>query len=96
MIEFVSKDGYSVYVENEGDDMWVSVRHGEEHLYDCIVGTVDDGAHKKERIQTAYMQYYPANYVSENMNANDDRQRVYELMEEACAIDHALEMAMYI
>ena len=96
MIEFVSKDGYSVYVENDGDDMWVSVRHGGDHLYDCIVGTVDDGARKKEYIETAYSLFYPANYVSERLNANDDRQRVFAVAKEACAIDHALEKAMYI
>lgn len=96
MIEFVSRDGYSVYVENDGDDMWVSVRHNGAHVYDCCVGSVDDGARKKEYIETAYSQFYPANYVQETLASDADRQRVLSVAKEAFRIDYALEMAMYL
>ena len=94
MIMYVSKNGYSVYVENSGDDVWVSVRHNGKRLYDCVVGCVGDNARNKDYINTAYQLFYPANYVSERLRSNDTRQRVYAVMQEACGIDHALEMAM--
>lgn len=96
MIMYVSKKGYSVCVEADGDDMWVSVRHNEDRLYDCVVGCVDDNARKKDYINTAYQLFSPANYVSERLRSEDTRQRVYAVMQEACAIDYALEMAMSI
>ena len=96
MVMYVSKNGYSVYVENDGDDVWVSVRRGGEHLYDCIAGRVNDGARKKEYINAAYSCFYLANYISERMKSSDSRHRIHALSHEACGIDHALEMAMSI
>ena len=58
MVMYVSEKGYSVHIEADGDDMWVSVRHGGERLYDCSVGCVNDNARKKDYINTAYQLYY--------------------------------------
>ena len=96
MTMFVSKDGYAVYVESDGDDMWVSVRRGGEHLYDCIAGGANDSPRKKDYVRAAYQQFYPANYVSERMKSNDNRQCIHALAHEACGIDYALEMAMSV
>lgn len=96
MTMFVSKDGYAVYVESDGDDMWVSVRRHGKRLHECIVGCVGDYDRAKDYVREAYRQFYPANYVSEWMDAKDSRQRVIALAQEACGIDYALEMAMSV
>jgi hypothetical protein len=96
MMIYENKNGYSVYVENDGNDVWVSVRHGGNKLYDCIVGNIDDCGSNNLYLETAYHNFFPANYVKEHIKANDTRERTVSLANEAFYIDHALEMAMSI
>ena len=56
MTMFVSKEGYAVYVESDGDDMWVSVRRGGKHLYDCIAGGANDSPRKKDYVSNSIPQ----------------------------------------
>lgn len=96
MIMYMSGNGYSVYAEDDGDDMWVSVRHKGERLFECITGGANDSPRIRDYVRTAYSQFYPANYVIERLKATDDCQRMCTVMQEACGIDHALKMAMGI
>ena len=96
MFIYLSEDGYGVYVENDGDDMWVSVRHKGERLFECIAGDFEQYARARNYVANAYRNFYPANYVSERMKPNDGRARVFNLAKEAQRIDYVLERAMYM
>ena len=62
--------------------------------YDCIVGCKADACDTKIYVETAYRFFFPAQYVSENLDANDDRFRILYLAKDAYEIDRALELAM--
>ena len=94
MLIFESDKGYCVYLENDGDDLWVSVTNGYCNSYDCIVGSEEDLSDVKKCLETAYSCFYPGQYVNENLNSDDDRYRVLYLARDAYEIDRALEMAM--
>ena len=96
MMIYNNKHGYNVNIENDGDDVWVIVRHDGINLYDCLVGNIDDGAPNNLYVETAYHNFYPANYVNEHMKSNDGRDRIACLANEASYIDYALEMAMRV
>ena len=61
---------------------------------DCIVGSVADGNDVKLCVEAAYSCFYPAQYISENLCADDDRYRILYLARDAYEIDRALELAM--
>lgn len=94
MLKFKSDNGYCVYLENDGDDLWVSVTNGYCKSYDCIVGTEENLCDVKMCLETAYSCFYPAQYIKENLCADDDRFRVLVLAKDAFEIDRALEMAI--
>ena len=94
MLIFRSDKGYCVSLENDGNDLWVSVTNGYCNSYDCIVGTKDDFCDVKMCLETAYSCFYPAQYIKEYLCADDDRFRVLCLTKDAFEIDRALEMAI--
>ena len=94
MLIFKSDKNYGVYLEEDGDDLWISVTNGYCNSYDCIVGCKADACDTKIYVETAYRFFFPAQYVSENLDANDDRFRILYLAKDAYEIDRALELAM--
>ena len=90
---YTNPKNYSVYIEEDGDDIWVSVHNGYCCPFDCIVGTVGDGLTDKERIETAFYDYFPAQYVKDNLEDNDSWQRVSVVAKDAVEIEDALEQA---
>ena len=94
MLLFTSDKNYKVFLEEDGDDLWITVTNGYCESYDCIVGSVSEGYDPEVCIQTASVFFYPAQYISDNLNANDDRYRVLQLARDAYEIDRALELAM--
>ena len=61
--------------------------------FDGIVGSVADACDTKLCVETAYDCFFPAQYVSDNLNADDDSLRVLYLANDAYEIDRALELA---
>ena len=94
MLIFKTDKDYGVYLEEDGDDLWVTVTNGYCKSYDCIVGSVADKLDTKSRVEAAYSCFFPAQYVSELLESNDDRQRVLYLARDAYEIDRALELAI--
>lgn len=45
-------------------------------------------------VDTAYRCFFPAQYMTDHLEANDDRFRVVALARDAYEIDRALEMAL--
>ena len=93
MLLYTSPKNYCVYLEEDGDDLWISVTNGYCQSYDCIVGSTNDGADISALIDTAYTCFFPAQYLSEILDAGDDRLRVAYAAKDAYEIDYALEMA---
>ena len=91
---FRSDKNYCVYLEEDGDDLWISVTNGYCKPYDCIVGSISDGVDVKACLDTAYSIFFPAQYIEEKLEANDDRLRVLCLARDAFEIDRALELAL--
>ena len=94
MLIFKTDKNYCVYLEEDGDDLWVCVTNGYCKSYDCIVGSVTDCNDTKLCVETAYSCFYPAQYINENLCADDDRYRILYLARDAYEIDRALELAM--
>ena len=94
MLLFTTDKNYKVFLEEDGDELWITVTNGYCRSYDCIVGSVTDNYDSKLCVETAYSCFYPAQYVSENLCADDDRQRILCLVRDAYEIDRALELAM--
>lgn len=93
MLIFKTDKDYGVYLEEDGDDLWITVTNGYCKSFDCIVGSVEDACDTKVCAETAYTCFFPAQYVEENMESNDDRFRVIQLARDAYEIDRALELA---
>ena len=93
MLIFKTDKDYGVYLEEDGDDLWITVTNGYCKSYDCIVGSVTDACDTKICVETAYTCFFPAQYVNENIESNDDRFRVIQLARDAYEIDRALELA---
>lgn len=93
MLIFKTDKDYGVYLEEDGDDLWITVTNGYCKSYDCIVGSVADACDTKICVETAYTCFFPAQYVNENIESNDDRFRVIQLARDAYEIDRALELA---
>ena len=81
-------------MENDGDDFWITVTNGYCKSFDCLVGSNTDGLDVATCVETAYNSFYPAQYVSENLEPNDNPSRVLCLAQDAYEIDRVLEMAM--
>ena len=94
MLIYTNENNYGVYLKEDGDDLWITVTNGYCKSYDCIVGCAADGLDTAAYIETAYTEFYPAQYISENMNADDDRFRIMCLARDAYEIDRALELAL--
>jgi len=94
MLIYMNDKNYGVYLEEDGDDLWITVTNGYCKSYDCIVGCASDGLDVSARVESAYSCFYPGQYVNENLNSDDDRYRVLYLARDAYEIDRALEMAM--
>ena len=94
MLIFKTDKDYGVYLEEDGDDLWITVTNGYCKSYDCIVGCVADACDTKMCVEAAYNCYFPAQYVSENLNSDDDGLRILYLARDAYEIDRALELAM--
>lgn len=94
MLLFTSDKNYKVFLEEDGDDLWITVTNGYCESYDCIVGSISDGLDVSARVKSAYSCFYPGQYVNENLNADDDRYRVLYLARDAYEIDRALELAI--
>ena len=94
MLLFTTDKNYKVFLEEDGDDLWITVTNGYCKSYDCIVGSVADGNDVKLCVEAAYSCFYPAQYISENLCADDDRYRILYLARDAYEIDRALVLAM--
>ena len=94
MMIFKTDKNYGVYLEEDGDDLWITVTNGYCKSYDCLVGSVADELDTKMRLEAAYNCFFPAQYVSENLNSNDDGLRVLYLARDAYEIGRALELAI--
>ena len=94
MLLFTTDKNYKVFLEEDGDDLWITVTNGYCKSYDCIVGGIEDAGDIKRCVDVAYGNFYPAQYVSELLESNDDRQRVLYLARDAYEIDRALELAI--
>ena len=92
MLIYTNENNYGVYLKEDGDDLWITVTNGYCKSYDCIVGCAADGLDTAAYIETAYTEFYPAQYISENMNADDDRFRIMCLARDAYEIDRALKL----
>lgn len=92
MLVYVSDKNYYVHLEEDGDDVWVSVL-SEFCEKDFIVGSVDDNLTTSECIYGAYSSFYPANYVTEHLKNDSDRSAVLFIARTAFEIDRALEEA---
>lgn len=93
MLIFKSDKGYGVYLEDDGDDLWITVTNGYCKSYDCFAGSVADAYDIRACLETAYTCFFPAQYVSENLNSNDDSLCVLYLAKDAYEIGRALELA---
>ena len=67
MLIFKTDKDYGVYLEEDGDDLWITVTNGYCKSYDCIVGSVADACDTKICVETAYTCFFPAQYVNENI-----------------------------
>ena len=94
MLVFKSDMDYCVYLEEDGDDLWISVTNGYCEGFDCIVGNTEEPIDVKACVDNAYLFFCPAQYVTEHLEPNDDRRRVLSLARDAYEIDRALEYAM--
>ena len=94
MLIYKTDRNYGVYLEEDGDDLWITVHNGYCNSYDCIVGTVEDCANVKVCVETAYRSFYPAHYINDNLNGDADRQQILSLARDAYEIDRALELAL--
>ena len=43
MLIYMNDKNYGVYLEEDGDDLWITVTNGYCKSYDCIVGCASDG-----------------------------------------------------
>ena len=94
MLVYTSDKNYHVYLEKDGDDLWVSVRNELGEREDFIVGSVSDkDLTTSEYLYSARFSFYPANYVEEHLNNNFDRHAVLHIATTAFEIDRALEEA---
>ena len=94
MLIFKTDKNYGVYLENDGDDLWITVTNGYCKSYDCFVGSVTDYFDTKQCVETAYSCLYPAQYIKENLCPDDERYRILYLARDAYEIDRAMDMAM--
>ena len=94
MLVYKSDKNYCVHLKEDGDDLWVTVTDGYCRAYDCIVGRSEDGVDIKTCIDTAYSEFYPAQYVAENLESTANSFRVLCVARDAYEIERALEMAM--
>lgn len=94
MLVFKSDMNYFVYLEEDGDDLWISVTNGYCKEFHCIVGNAEEPIDVKSCVETAYHCFYPAQYIAEQLEPNDDRLRVLYLARNAYEIDRALEYAI--
>ena len=94
MLLYTSPKNYHVYLEEDGDDLWIRVTNGYCYPYDCIVGCVGNDENASNFIYSAYICFSPAQYLSEVLDADDDRFRVAYAAKDAYEIDYALEMAL--
>ena len=49
MMIFKTDKNYGVYLEEDGDDLWITVTNGYCKSYDCLVGSVADELDTKMR-----------------------------------------------
>ena len=94
MLVYKSDKNYCVYLNEDGDDLWITVTNGYCNGYDCLVGSVSDPLDTRLCLETAYSCFYPAQYVMDNLEPNDERVRVLTLAKDAYEIDRALDMAL--
>ena len=94
MLVYKSDMNYGVYLEDDGDDLWITVTDGYCASYDCIVGSTGNPIDVRVCVDTAYTCFFPAQYMTDHLEANDDRFRVAVLARDAYEIDRALEMAL--
>lgn len=62
MLIFKTDRDYGVYLEEDGDDLWITVTNGYCKSYDCIVGSVADACDTKICVEAAYTCFFPAQY----------------------------------
>ena len=93
---YTSPKNYKVYIEEDGDDIWVSVHNGYCNPFDCLVGTGNDGLTNQERIEAASVFFFPAQYVKDNLVDDDTSQRVSIVARDAIEIEDALVRASRI
>ena len=76
MLLFTSDKNYKVFLDEDGEDLWITVTNGYCKSYDCIVGSISDGLDVSARVESAYSWFYPGQYVNANLNSDDARYRV--------------------
>jgi hypothetical protein len=54
MLIFKTDKDYGVYLEEDGDDLWITVTNGYCMSFDCIVGSVADACDTKMCVEAAY------------------------------------------
>lgn len=59
MLLFTSDENYKVFLDEDGDDLWITVTNGYCKSYDCIVGSISDGLDVSARVESAYSCFYP-------------------------------------
>lgn len=94
MIIYNSDTDYKVYLEEDGDGLWISVSNGYCNSYDCIVGNSTEDVDIKACLNTAYAHFFPAQYIEEHLEPNANREMVLWLARDAYEIDCALEFAI--
>lgn len=95
MLLYTSPKNYCVYLDEDGDNLWIRVTNGYCQSYDCIVGSISDSLDITTCIDTAYTLFFPVHYLHENLESCDDRSRVACAANDAFEIDYALEMALH-
>ena len=94
MLIYKSNKNYSVYLEEDGDDLWVSVRNELGEREDFIVGSIDDEKLPVSNyVYNAFSSFYPFTYVAEHSDILSERQDILYYAITAFEIDRALEEA---
>ena len=94
MLVYTSDKNYHVYLEENGDYLWVSVRNELGEREDFIVGSIDDEKLPiSNYVYNAFSSFYPFTYVEEHSDILSERQDILYYAITAFEIDTALEEA---
>ena len=62
---FKNAKNYSVYLEEDGDDFWITVTNGHCRIFACYVGQIEPSNDVVCCLETAAATFYPKIYIDE-------------------------------